>query len=313
MTKPDPTSSSLQQEASSVTTSPQRLQALFRVDPALGPTIASNPSASIHLLNQLALHHPTEVLANPLLLLRSMESGGAYGEFSLPALICLSLASGPQRDRSLLVETKRRIQSALDQLYGQEVSVECDWLYARDFTLLPEDCDGIIDVPLDFAMEVRANMYAKSGPSFHDLPCLEDFDSTILATRIGLLADFLRAIEVGDLSDYINEEFLIREDGGSADVDLKSDDLPVEYSLEGMHLCRDDEYILEFCHDFGGRDSAPYYDDGILTVPVEFEDEVNHRYQFSMGELGDLSGLKGKCPALPPDWCKRLAELIISA
>lgn len=300
-------------EASSVTTSPQRLQALFRVDPALGPTIASNPSASIQLLNQLALHHPAEVLANPLLLLRSMESGGAYGEFSLPALICLSLVSDSQRDNSLLAETKRRIQSALDQLEGQEVSLECDWLYTRNFTLLPEDCDGVIDTPLDFFMEVRANMYAKCEASMHDLPCLEDFESGLSRSQIGLLADFLGTVEACELRDYIEDSNMTREDGGWADVNLKIEDPPVGYSLEGTHLRRGDEYILEFSHDFSGADSDPEYDDGILTVPVEFEDEVNHRYEFSTGELGELVDLRSNCPALPNDWCQRLAELLISA
>jgi hypothetical protein len=241
-----------------------------------------------------------------------MESGGTYGEFSLPALISLSVVSDPQRDHSLLKDTKRRIQSALDQLQGQEVSLECDWLYTRNFTLLPEDCDGIIDAPLDFFMEVRANMYAKGEASIHGLPCLEDFVSGPSGSQIGLLADFLGTVEVCELRDYIDDSNMTREDGGWADVNLKIEDPPVGYSLEGTHLCRDDKYILEFSHNFSGADSEPEYDDGILTVPVEFEDEVNHRYEFSTGELGDLTDLRRKCPALPNDWCQRLAELLIS-
>lgn len=311
MSHPDHDSSELLQEAHSVDTSAQRLQALFRVDPALGATIASNPSASIQLLNQLALHYPAEVLANPVLLLRSLEVGGVYGEFSLPALICLSIVCDPQKDQSLLEETKQRIQFALNQLQGQDTSLECDWLYARDFTLLPEDCDDAIDVPLDFSMEVRANMFAKGEVLMDGVPCLEDFDPGLSGSQIGLLADFLRAVAAGEIRDYINEEYLIREDGGGADVDLKAAVLPVGFSLDGMHLCRDDEYILEFCYNFSGGDSALVYEDGILTVPVEYEDEVNHRYNLAMGELSDLAIIESECSSLPSDWYRRLAALLL--
>jgi hypothetical protein len=64
--------SSLLREASSVDTSTERLEELFRADPSLGTVIALNPSASIQLLDQLALHCPAEVFANPLLLLYTL-------------------------------------------------------------------------------------------------------------------------------------------------------------------------------------------------------------------------------------------------
>lgn len=78
MTTPDAASSDLLQEASSVNTSAKALQEMFRDYPSLGPLIASNPSATIHLLNQLALECPMEVLANPVLQLRDLETGGAF-------------------------------------------------------------------------------------------------------------------------------------------------------------------------------------------------------------------------------------------
>ena len=55
----------LLEEAGSATTSAARLQALIKKEPTLGGIIASNPSASWKLLDQLALEYPAEVLAIP--------------------------------------------------------------------------------------------------------------------------------------------------------------------------------------------------------------------------------------------------------
>ncbi len=118
--------STLLEEASSVKTSPQRLQQLLQADPSLGAVIASNPSASIQLLDQLALHYPVEVRANPLIALRAMEVGGAYRGFSLRSLVCLCLACESIRDRGLLNELKRRMAEAFDELRKQEfVTLSC--------------------------------------------------------------------------------------------------------------------------------------------------------------------------------------------
>ena len=312
MTQLHPSHSSLLQEASSVDTSAERLQELFRVDSSLGPVIALNPSASIQLLDQLALHYPAEVLANSLLLIRTLEAGGAYRDFSLGALISLSLACDLPPDASLLAETWRRIKAGLEELQGQEyASLECDWLYSRNFTLLPEDCGGVIEKPLEFALEVRANMYANGAVSIYGIPCLDNVDSGTSKSQRSLLAEFFRAVATGEIRDYINEDDLTREDGGSADVDLKVAELPAGLSLDGMYLCRDDEYILEVYYDFSGGDSPIVCDNGIVTVPVEFWDEVNHRYQIAIGELSDVVGLESKCPVLSSDWHERLAVLLI--
>lgn len=312
MIKSHSSHSSLLEEASSVKTSPQRLQQLLQDDPSLGAVIASNPSASFQSLDQLALHFPAEVLTNPLLPLRSLEAKGAYGDFSLPALICLCLVSDTRRDNILLEETKIRIQAALDRLQGQEILLECDWLYSRDFTLLPEDCDGIINGPLDFTIEVRANMYAKGEVIMRDVPYLEELGLDISRSQIDLFSDFMRAVAAGEIRDYINEEYLTREDGGGADVELKVAELPVGLSVDGRYICSDDDgCILEVYYNFDGGDTPPVYEDGMLTVPVDFEDEVNHRYQFAMGELGDLVDLKSKCTALPSNWHQQLAKLLL--
>ena len=54
MSQPSSFGSTLLEEASSVDTSPQRLHELLEADPSLGPVIASNPSASIQLLDRAA-------------------------------------------------------------------------------------------------------------------------------------------------------------------------------------------------------------------------------------------------------------------
>ena len=79
---PDPTSSEPLQEALSVDTSPERLQELFQVDPTLGPVIASNPSTSLQLLDQLALHFPVEVLATNQLSTRIYPCGLLFASVS---------------------------------------------------------------------------------------------------------------------------------------------------------------------------------------------------------------------------------------
>jgi hypothetical protein len=312
MTTSDPTSSQLLQEARSVDTCAERLQELNRADPALGPQIASNPSAPIELLDQLALQCPTEVLANPVLQLRALETGGAYGELSLRSMVCLCLASNPKRDADLLRETRRRIQSSIEELRAQDyASLDCDWLYARHFTLLPEDCDGVIEKPLGFFLEVRANMYAKGTISLYDIPGLDDAGLGRPVSQRTSLVEFMRAVVAGEIRDYINEEYLSREDGGSTDVTLSAEELPAGYSLDHNTLYKDDESILSIYHDFSGGDSPVVYGDGYLTVPVEFQDEVNHCIEIAMGELGDLTGLESKCPFLPADWHLRLAALLI--
>lgn len=138
--------STLLAAASSVDTSPQRLQELFKADPSLGVVIATNPSASIQLLDQLASQFPAEVLANPALQLLSLEAERVYGAFSLRSLVCLSLSSELKQETQLLEETKRRMHKALDRLRSQEmVGLSCVWLWRRAFTLRPQDCDSLID------------------------------------------------------------------------------------------------------------------------------------------------------------------------
>lgn len=275
--------------------------------------IASNPSASIQLLDQLALHNSREVLVNPLLQFSALETGGAYGGFSLSSLVCLCLVCDPKRDPDLLKETRRRIQSSLEELLVQDyASLECEWLFARDFSLLPENCDGIIDKPLDFALQVRKSVDANGGISFlSELPRLDDSDLGSPGSQRILLARFLRDVAAGKIHDYIDDDDLTREDTCEIDFDLKAEDLPSGYSIDGRALRRDGETILEFGYNFDMPDSLVVFEGRSVTVPLEFQDEVNHRYEIAMGELGDLPGLESKCPALPSDWHQRLAALLI--
>jgi hypothetical protein len=230
----------------------------------------------------------------------------------LGALVSLSLACDVPPDTSLFGETRRRIKASLEELQGQEyATLECDWLYSRDFTLLPEDCDGVIGTPLELSLEVRANMYANGTISTSEIPCLDNVDSGTSKSQRSLLADFFRAVATSEIRDYINEDDLIREDGGGVDIDLKAAELPVGLSLDGIYLCRDNECILEVCYNFSGGDSPVIYGNGIVTVPVEFEDEVNHRYQIAIGELSDLVCIESRCPVLSSDWCERLAALLV--
>jgi hypothetical protein len=313
MTTPDPTSSEPLQEALSVDTSPERLEELFQVDPTLGPLIASNPSTSLQLLDQLAVHFPVEVLAN-----RSV----IYSYLSLRSLVCLCLVCDMRRDACLSNEILRRIHAGIDELQTQEyATLECDWLYNRIFTLLPTDCEALIDEPIEFRFDVFANMQSEGPILVSGLPDFRDDDSGFPGTQKESLADFLQIIGSCKLRAYINDQELVREDGGFPDIDLQAVALPKGLSLDGTTLSRsaekedeggdDGEPILEFFHSYGGCNSSIVYEDGVVTVPVEFVDEVNHHYSLAMGELGDLAGIESKCPSLPADWHQRLAALLI--
>lgn len=326
MTKPDPTSSQHLQEARSVGSSAERLHELYQADPALGPVIASNPSAPIELLDQLALQCPSEVLANPVLQLRALETCGAYRELSLQSLVCLCLACDPQRNADLLEEARRRIHAGIDELQMQDyATLECNWLFNRDFTLFPTDCNMLISEPVRLTITVLANVHSEGPITVTGLPNCRDMEPGLPGTATQSLAEFLQAISSGELRTYINDDELVREDGGVPDIDLRAEALPEGLLLDGTTLFRsakqedsedeeeeDDEPILEFSYSYYGRcDSPIVYEGGVLTVPVEFVDEVNHHYHLAMGELGDLAGMESKCPSLPADWHIRLAALLI--
>ena len=314
MASQDRASLELLDEARSVDTSAARLLDLVQFDPSLGPIIASNPSASWKLLDQLALKHPAEVLGNPLLLLLDLEAVGTYRELSLPALVVLCLACESKQYASLFEETWLRIRSGLDELRKQEeASLSCDWVYQRTFTLQPDDCDSLIDKPLDFTLEVRACMESRGHISVDGIPDLSDRGPDLSNPLREELFKILQSISSGDIGDYINDEDLVRDDGCGSDYRLKAVGLLDNLSIEGTSLYRGEDCILEFEYNLDGDCSPILYADGIITVPVEFTDEENREYEISMGELGALTALaqRKRTDCLPSDWPSRLAALLI--
>ena len=210
----------------------------------------------------------------------------------------------------------------MDDLQTQGyASLECDWIYNRTFKLLPTDCEALIDEPIEFRFDVFANMQSEGPILVSGLPDFRDVVSGFPGTQTESLADFLQIIGSCKLRAYINDQELVREDGVFPDIDLQAPALPEKISLDGTTLSRsakeedeggdEGEPIIEFFHSYGGCDSSIVYEDGVVTVPVEFVDEVNHHYSLAMGELGDLAGIESKCPSLPADWHQRLAALLI--
>ncbi len=310
MTQAHPSHSSLLQEASSIDTSAERLQELFRVDPSLGPAIASNPSASFQLLDQLALHCPAEVLANPLLLLSALETAGAYGDFSLRSLISLCLACDPQQDAGLLKETRRRIRVGLDELRKQETaSLTCIWLHQGNFTLRPKDCDNLIDIDIDFKVKSEAFVEGEDVISLRDIPELEVSASGSDASQRATMAQFLGAIASNQLQEFIDDSEIVREHSGALDFILEAIGLPKEYECDGRQLLKGGEPLFEFGYHFG---DGILFEGGYLEVGIGDIEEVDLKIDVSMGELIELIGFEptsaGDCPA---DWPRRLASLLI--
>ena len=312
MTQHKPSHLLFLREASSVDTSANRLQELYQTDPSLGSVIASNPSASIRLLDQLALQHPAEVLANPLLPLRPLEDGGAYRPFSLPALVSLCMAWTPGRDAELLQETKTRMAFGLDELANQEeASLSCEWVYWRSFKLDPEDCDCLIKHTLRLTMEVRSGMEARGAVSVDGIPNLSGCDPEFSDCSRGDLTAFLQALSSGNLHEYINDNELIRADGSCRDVRLDGEKLPDGFFISETALCKEGEEVLDFDYNLNGESLPVQFADGVVTVPLEFIDEENHDYQIAMGELVGLKSTALKTDCLPSDWPSRLAALLI--
>ena len=319
MSSTDPARSKLQEEARSVVTSAERLRDLLRQDSSLGPIIASNPSASPALLNELALKHPAEVLANPMISLRGRDSGGVYGEFSLPALVSLCLVCRPDQHADLLEESRQRLLAGMAELRDEvEGSLNLVWLYQQSFTLCPEDCDNLINQPLDFTLEVRHQMYADGPFPITGIPESCDAHSPSRASERTQIADFLNAVRGNSLLQYIDASEISREDGGSEDVTIEAEYLPANLRVEGSTLYKDNDLLLQFVPTYNGADSAIEFEDGTLTVTVEFIEELDLQYKIALSELSDLGKLNGlaglelKPDGLTPcDWPTRLAALLI--
>jgi hypothetical protein len=311
MTKPDPASSELLQEASSVNTSAEALQELYRSDPGLGPEIASNPSAPIELLDQLALQCPTEVLANPVLQLRALETGGgAYEKFSLRSLVCLCLVCDPKRDAHLLAETRRRICAGLDELRRQDkASLTSIWQHQRTFTLHPKDCGNLIDCNIDFKVKSEAFVEGRGEISIYGIP---EVDAPALgsdASQRTMMARFLVALAFNRFEDFIDYSEITLEHGGDADLTLTPIDLPKGYEFDGSQLSKDGVPLFEFGHECSSDELT--FENEYLIVGVGSTEEVDQKIEVPMGELNELLGfVLTPCGKLPADWPKRLAKML---
>jgi hypothetical protein len=314
MAKPDPISSPFQQEASSVSTSPQRLQELFEADPSLGVVIASNPSASIQMLDQLASQYPAEVLANPLVQLGSLEVGRVFGAFSLKSLVCLSLVDDSQIDTQLVNETRCRLNDTLDQLCSQEfVGLSCIWLWQRTFTLQPDDCAGLIGHDLELSLESRAFVDGDTADICSAIPQLACEDPDLAQGQRARLATFLRAIDNGSLNSYLDSQIDFdgdREHKGASDILLTILGAAGRYSTEGSLLIQDDEPILAF-HALTNEFESISYEDGVVRLAIGEHEEVEREYHLSLGELQQLRALAEQRGHVPDDWHERLARLLI--
>jgi hypothetical protein len=314
MSQPSSFGSTLLEEAGSVDTSPQRLHELFEADPSLGSVIASNPSASIQLLDQLAVQFPAEVLANPALQLLSLEAERVYGAFSLRSLVCLSLSSELKQETQVLEETKRRMHEALDQLRSQEmVGLSCVWLWRRAFTLQPQDFDGLIDQELDLSLEHRAFVDGDMGDICSAIPQLACDDPNLVQSQIAEVASFLRAIDDGTLNSYVDSRVDPdgeREHKGDSDTLLSILGDNGRYSTEGSLLIKD-QPILEF-HALINEFNLISYKDGIVWVAAGEHEEIDREYHLSLGELQQLYALCEHSACIPEAWHHSLASLLIA-
>jgi hypothetical protein len=313
MTTSDPTSSQLLQEARSVDTCAERLQELNRVDPALGPQIASNPSAPIELLDQLALQCPTEVLANPVLQFRDLETGGgAYEKFSLRSLVCLCLVCDPKRDAHLLAETRRRICAGLDELRRQEeASLTSIWQHQRTFTLRPKDCGNLIDCNIDFKVRSEAFVEGRGAISIYGIPEVDAPVSGSDASQRTMMAQFLGALASNRFQDFIDDSQITLDHSGDVDFILSAIDLPRGYEFDGSQLSKDEVPLFEFSYECSG--DGIIFENKYLIVGIGGIEEADQKIEVPMGELNELLGFEptpsGKRPA---DWTRRLAKLLFS-
>lgn len=269
----------------------ERLQDLYRADRSLGPAIASNPSAPWKLLNRLALKHPVQVLANPLLKLRDLETDSVWKQFKLVSLVSLCLFSEQPQHQDLVKATSQRLFTSMQRLEGEhEGSISSVWVHRRDFTLRPEDCNQLIPGPLSFSLEVRTGMEGEGLICVGELPRIDLVDPSPDGSSRDALGAFLEALRSGKICDYVDDSDVTREDC-CEDYVLSCSKLPGEMALEDLSLCRQDDELFQFSWNYGGASEPPEFEDGFIIVPLEFIDETDLKYRINMGELRGLMGL----------------------
>lgn len=311
MAKTHPDTSVLLREALSVDTSVDHLQDLYRADRSLGPAIASNPSAPWKLLNRLALKHPVQVLANPLLKLRGLETDSVWKQFKLASLVSLCLFSEQPQHQDLVKATGQRLFTGMQRLEGEHKgSISSVWVHRRDFTLRPDDCNQLIPVPLSFSLEVRTGMEGEGLICVGDLPCADFVEPLPDCSSRDALVAFLEALRSEKICDYIDDSDVAREDC-CEDYVLRCSNLPREMALEDLSLCRHDDELFQFSWNYGGASEPLEFEEGFVTVPLEFVDEADLRYRINMGELRGLMGLVPEDNGSAVlDWPTRLVSIL---
>lgn len=308
----------LLEEAADPLTTPERLAQLSLEHLGLHSEIAGNPSCSQALLNTLSIQHPIEVLNNPALVLAALENGNRYSLFPLKSLISLSLACNPSEHLDLIQELKSRIAEGIEVFRQQDyASMTCIWLNRGSHVLMPSDCANAIEHPIHLRAVFRA--YIESdGPVTVDAPKLSSTKAEA-DQSLKLLREFLSDLGEGNLSNYIDTNELIREHGGDGEFTVEADELPEGVYLDSNALhqtleddeddCCVDNLLVEFGYCFTGTDA--YLENGYLTIPVEWEEEIEVEFKISMGELDSLVGLNAES-CFPPDWSDRVAGLVLS-
>jgi hypothetical protein len=314
----------LEQLASNPMTSPGLLRQLSIEDRDLLPIIAQNPNCSQELLDNLAFTNPQEVLSNPRFLFNEIRRGDNCTGFSLKSLVSLCMSCDPSEHAGLIDETRSVIAEGIEVLQEQDqASLSCVWLYERAFTLSPNECKNIIGDAIDFEFRVKAQMNGSGSMSVAKLPGFGDDAQIDKAEMRQDLKLFLSAISSGSLEEYFDPDICL-EDSGAAEMDIEAVNLPQGLSLQDEILRRVhppdedhdewEEYLLAFEHEYSeSLNPVRFRDDYCLVVPVVYINAIEHAYDISMGELGDLIGLKIHCSkaGLELDWPSRLAELLI--
>ena len=289
------------------------------------PIIASNPNCDYSLLNNLALSCPRNVLSNPILGMADIEQGNGYSQFSLKSLVSLSMACNPEEHSGLLQEIKTRLVKCIGEFWIQEeASLTCVWLYRREFTLMPDDCGGLIQEPVELCIEHRGLGIEGEGPISicGDFPDIHGHDKVrCIDARRRSLVEFLDAIKRGEIGEYVDDGEITRDHHGDSATSLKLKSLPQGLFLDDCGLYSgswDDEdgpqLICEFIADWNGSGDGPIKAKGTqLIIPVEWVGEFDVEYDIAMGELRELAGLTINDPKtrLCIDWPSRLADLLL--
>lgn len=309
-------------EAASPQTAPERLIELYKESQLLWGLIASNPSAPISILDKLAINFPEEVLGNPSFSAIVVERDFSLKDLSLRSLVLLCLKGDQQEQNELRQELAWRLTRDFIELQKtDEASMSCVWTYQRYCTLQPDECENLIKTPMSFEVNARAHMEGEGPISLSTLPEIvdeaevqelewdeEDRSGPQPKVQPEELEDFLRCLMSGSLRQWICDDDIIREDSYSTEIDIDASEIPEGLSFDGSAVYAvsesgDEELLMELDVNYDGEHEPITFSDGYLTIPLEFVDEIEHKYELDLGELNELISFKPKHPdGRPIDW-----------